>query len=91
MGALIVRSSPGGQLPGAMGLVLWIGLGAAGACAVVFLGSVVADALGGAVAVGALVAITRSVIGRAGEAGTPRERSVSSSAGSSREATSRFR
>jgi len=74
-----------------MGLLRWIGLGAAGACAVVFLGGVVADGLGGAVAIGALVVITRSVIGLAGEAGTPRDTSVSSSAGSSREATSRFR
>ena len=74
-----------------MGLVLWIGLGVAGACAVGFFDSVVGDALGGAVAIGALVAITRSVIGLAGEAGTPRDTTVSSPAGSSREATSRFR
>jgi hypothetical protein len=74
-----------------MRLVLWIGLGVAGACAVVALHSVAADAVAGAVAIGALVAIIRSVIRLAGEAGTPRDTSVSSSPGASREATSRFR
>jgi hypothetical protein len=74
-----------------MRLVLSIGLGAAGAAAVVFLHSVAGDVLGGAVAIAALVAITRSVIRLAGEAGTPRDAPLSPSSGSSREATSRFR
>lgn len=65
-----------------MRLLLAIGLGAAGACAVVLLDSVAADIVGGALAIGALVAITRCVIRLAGEAGT---------SGSSREATSRLR
>jgi hypothetical protein len=73
-----------------MGLVLLIGLGVAGACAVVVLHSVAADAVAGAVAIGALVAIIRSVIRLAGEAGTPGDSPVSSSPGSSREVTSRF-
>ncbi len=65
-----------------MGFVLWIGLGVAGACAVVLLDSVVADVLGGAVAIGSLVAITRSVIGLAADAGSPRETPVSRRPGS---------
>jgi hypothetical protein len=52
---------------------------------------VAADVVGGAVAIGALVGITRSVIRLAGDAGTPRDASVSSPSGSSREATSRLR
>jgi hypothetical protein len=74
-----------------MRLVLLIGLGVAGAWAVVFLHSVVADAAGGAVGIVALVAIIRFVIRLAGEAGTPRETPVSSRPGSSHEATSRSR
>ena len=65
-----------------MRIVLSISLVAAGACAVVLLHSVVADVVGGAVAIAALVGITRSVIRLAGDAGT---------SGSSREATSRLR
>ena len=74
-----------------MRIVLSISLVAAGACAVVLLHSVVADVVGGAVAIGALIAITRSVIRLAGDAGTPRDAPVSSPSGSSREATSRLR
>jgi hypothetical protein len=91
MSTLIGRSSIGGRLSVTMRPLLAICLGAAGACAVLLLGSVAADVVGGAVAIGALVAITRSVIRLAGDAGTPRDASVSSSSGSSREATSRFR
>ena len=65
-----------------MKIVLWISLAVAGACAVVLLHSVAADVLGGAVAIAALVGITRSVIRLAGDAGT---------SGSSPEATSRLR
>ena len=74
-----------------MPLVIWIGLGVAGACAVVLVGSVVADVIGGALAIGALVAITRSVIGLAGDAGSPRETPVSRGPGSPPGATSRSR
>jgi hypothetical protein len=74
-----------------MPLVLWIGLGVAGACAVVLVGSVVADVIGGALAIGALVAITRSVIGLAGDAGSPRETPVSRGPGSPPGVTSRSR
>jgi hypothetical protein len=74
-----------------MPLVLWIGLGVAGACAVVLVGSVVADVIGGGLAIGALVAITRSVIGLAGDAGSPRETPVSRGPGSPPGATSRSR
>ncbi len=74
-----------------MRIVLSISLVAAGACAVVLLHSVVADIVGGAVAIGALAGITRSVIRLAGDAGTPRDAPVSSPSGSSREATSRPR
>ncbi len=73
-----------------MRIVLSISLVAAGACAVVVLHSVVADVVGGAVAIGALIGITRSVIRLAGDAGTPRDAPVSSPSGSSREATSRL-
>ena len=65
-------------------LTLFIGLGILGVWAVVSFDSVVGDSVGGAVAIGALVAITRSVIRLARDA--PSEPS-----GSSREATSRFR
>jgi hypothetical protein len=91
MSALIGRSSGRGRLSGPMRLVLSIGLGAAGACAVVLLDNVAGDVLGGAAAIAALVLFTRSVIRLAGEAGTPRDTSVSSSAGSSRAARSRLR
>ena len=53
-----------------MRIVLWIGLGVAGACAVVLLGGVVADVFGGTAAIGALVVIARSVIGLAGDPGS---------------------
>ena len=72
-----------------MGLVLWIGLGVAGACAVMLLDSIVADILGGAVAIGSLVAITRSVIELAGNAGSPHETAVSPGPGSPPGAPSR--
>ena len=74
-----------------MGLVLWIGLGVAGACAIVLLDSVVADILGGAVAIGALVAITRSVIELAGEAGSHGDQQVRPGPGSPPGAPSRSR
>jgi hypothetical protein len=74
-----------------MRIVLSISLAVAGACAVVLLHSVAADVVGGAVAIGALVGITRSVIRLAGDAGTPLDTSVSSPSGSSPEATSRLR
>jgi len=74
-----------------MGFVLWICVGVAGACAVVLLDSVVADVLGGAVAISSLVAITRSVIGLAGDAASPRETPVSRGPGSPPGATSRSR
>lgn len=74
-----------------MRIVFSISLAAAGACAVVLLHSVVADVVGGAVAIGALIGITRSIIRLAGDAGTPRDAPVSSPSGSSREATSRLR
>jgi hypothetical protein len=74
-----------------MRIVLSISLVAAGACAVVLLHSVVADVVGGAVAIGALIGITRSVIRLAADAGTPRDAPVSSPSGSSREVTSRLR
>lgn len=74
-----------------MGIVLWIGLGVAGACAVVLLDSVVADLLGGAVAIGALVAITRSVIELAGDAGSPHDPRISPGGGSPPGAPSRYR
>jgi hypothetical protein len=65
-------------------LTLSIGVAVLGVWAVVAFHSVAGDSVGGALAVGALVAITRSVIRLAGEA--PSEPS-----GSSHEATSRFR
>ena len=71
--------------------MLWSGLGVAGACAVVLLGSAVADVLGGAAAICALVAITRSVIELAGDAGSPRETRVSRGPGSPPGAPSRYR
>jgi hypothetical protein len=74
-----------------MRIVLSISLAVAGACAVVLLRSVAADIVGGAVAIGALVDITHSVIRLAGDAGTPRDASIRAPSGSSREATSRLR
>jgi hypothetical protein len=74
-----------------MALVLSITLGILGAVAVVAFHSVMADALGGLLAIAALVVVTRSVIRLAGEAGTPRDASVSSSSGSSPAATSPLR
>jgi hypothetical protein len=84
-------SSPGGRLSATMGLVLWIGLGVAATCAVVLLDSAVADILGGVVAIGSLVAITRSVIELAGAAGSPREQQVTPGPGSPPGAPSRSR
>ncbi len=74
-----------------MRLVVSIALGAVGACAVVFLDSIVGDVIGGAMAICALAVIARSVIRLAGEAGAPRERPVSTAPGSSPEVTSRIR
>ena len=60
-----------------MALALWIVLGIIGAGTVVAVHALAADLAGGAVATGALVAITRSVISRAGDAGAPADPFVS--------------
>ena len=60
-----------------MALALWIVLGVIGAGTVIAVHAVAADLAGGAVAIGALVAIIRSVIRRAGDAGVPADPSVS--------------
>jgi hypothetical protein len=52
-------------------LLLSIGFGVAGALAVVIFQSVAADAVGGAMAIAALVAVTWSVFQLAGEPGPP--------------------
>jgi hypothetical protein len=52
-------------------LLLSIPVGVAGAVAVVIFQSVVADALGGAIAIGALVAVISSTMRLAGDAGAP--------------------
>lgn len=51
--------------------LLSIHVGVVGALAVVVFQSVVADALGGAIAIGALVAVISSTMRLAGDAGTP--------------------
>ena len=73
-----------------MVLLISIGLGFLGMAAVVLIQSVAGDVLGAVLVLVALVAIIRSVIRLAGEAGTPND-SVSSPPGSSPEATSRLR
>jgi hypothetical protein len=73
-----------------MMLLLSIALGFLGMVAVVLLQSVAGDVVGAVLVIVALVAIIRSVIRLAGDAGTPSE-PVRSPSGSSREATSRFR
>ena len=73
-----------------MALLLSIGLGILGVAAVVLVQSVAGDVVGAVLVLVALVAIIRSVIRLAGDAGTPGE-SVSAPSGTSREATSRFR
>jgi hypothetical protein len=60
-----------------MALALWIVLGLIGAGTVMAVHAVAADVAGGAVAIGALVPIIRSVIRRAGDAGAPADPSVS--------------
>jgi hypothetical protein len=60
-----------------MALALWIVLGLIGAGTVMAVHAVAADVAGGAVAIGALVAIIRSVIRLAGDAGAPADPSVS--------------
>jgi hypothetical protein len=71
-------------------LLLSIALGFLGVAAVVLLQSVLGDVVGAVLLVVALVAIIRSVIRLAGDAGAPSEPARSRS-GSSRGATSRFR
>jgi hypothetical protein len=56
-------------------LLLSIPVGIAGAVAVVIFQSVVADALGGALAIGALVAVISSTFRLAGDAGAPDDES----------------
>jgi hypothetical protein len=60
-----------------MALALWIVVGLIGAGTVMAFHAVAADLAGGAVAIGALVVIIRSVISRAGDAGAPPGPSVS--------------
>jgi hypothetical protein len=60
-----------------MALALWIVVGLIGAGTVMAVHAVAADLAGGAVAIGALVVIIRSVIMRAGDAGVPPDASVS--------------
>lgn len=60
-----------------MALALWIILGLIGAGTVMAAHALAADLAGGAVAIGALVAIIRSVISRAGDAAAPGDPSVS--------------
>jgi hypothetical protein len=71
-----------------MMLLLSIALGFLGVAGVVLLQSVLGDVLGAVLVMVALVAIIRSVIRLAGEAGAPSE-PVRSPSGSSPEATSR--
>jgi hypothetical protein len=73
-----------------MTLLLAIGVGLLGVAAVVLIGTAAGDAVGAVLVIGALVTIIRSVIRRAGEAGTGTEPAGPTSA-SSPEATSRFR
>jgi hypothetical protein len=74
-----------------MALALSIALGILGAATVMVAHSVAGDIVGGALAIGALIALTRSVIRLAGDAGAPSDAQVSSAPGSSPEATSRLR
>jgi hypothetical protein len=74
-----------------MALALSIALGILGAATVMVVHNVAGDILGGALAIGALIALTRSVIRLAGDAGAPGDAQVSSRPGSSPEATSRLR
>ena len=60
-----------------MALVLWIFLGIVGAGTVMGVHALAADLAGGALAIAALVAITRMVIRRAADAGAPADPSVS--------------
>jgi hypothetical protein len=60
-----------------MALALWIVVGLIGAGTVMAVHAVAADLAGGAVAIGALVVIIRSVIMSAGDAGVPPDASVS--------------
>jgi energy-converting hydrogenase Eha subunit C len=71
-----------------MMLLLSIALGFLGVAAVVLLQSVLGDVVGLVLVMIALVAIIRSVIRLAGEAGAPPGEPVSPRSGSSREATS---
>jgi hypothetical protein len=54
-------------------LLLTGALGVAAAAAVVAISSVVADAVGGVVAITALIVLTRSAIQMAGDSGAPEE------------------
>jgi hypothetical protein len=85
-----------------MTLLVAIGLGLLGIAAVVLIGSDAGDAVGAVLVIGALATITRSVIRRAGEAGTRTEAGARTEPGtrtepvrrgsaSSPEATSRSR
>jgi len=69
-------------------LLLSIALGFLGVAAVVLLQSVLGDVVGVVLVMVALVAIIRSVIRLAGEAGAPPGEPVRSRSGSSHEATS---
>jgi hypothetical protein len=73
-----------------MTLLLAIGFGCLGVGAVVLLGGPAADVFGAVIVIAALVAIIRSVIRSAADAGAQSE-PVSSGSGSSPEATSRSR
>jgi hypothetical protein len=91
MNGFIARSCRRVRLsPDPMALLISIGIGFLGVAAVVLIQSVAGDVIGAVLVIVALVALIRSVIRLAGEAGTPSD-SVSSSSGSSPEATSRFR
>jgi hypothetical protein len=72
-------------------LLLAIALGFLGVAAAVLLQSMAGDVAGAVLVVVALVAIIRSVIRLAGDAGAPGEPVRQAGSGSSREATSRFR
>jgi len=72
-------------------LVLAIGLGFLGVAAAVLIQTMAGDVVGAVLVVVALVAIIRSVIRLAGDAGAPGEPVGPARSGSSREATSRYR
>jgi hypothetical protein len=74
-----------------MMLLLAIALGFLGVAAAVLIQTVAGDVAGAVLVVVALVAIIRSVIRLAGDAGAPGEPVRSPPSGSSREATSRSR